>query len=147
MPSLQRIVRVIAVVFACVGATAFSSSGQDRTPTQTVEIPAGATALEGVPTVRIDAAETGATRRVLDAAEAASQRLKVKVLDGKLYWASRGNRLLQLDTSGEFTYLASEPGQYIRLRAINDRIEYVEHVDQAAKSVTWWGELRIIIGN
>jgi hypothetical protein len=29
---------------------------------------------------------------------------------------------------------------------LNDRVSYVEHVDLASGSVTWWGELRIVIG-
>ena len=48
-------------------------------------------------------------------------------------------------TSGEFTYLTAEPGQDVRLRKVDDKIEYVEHVDKAWESVTWWGELRVVL--
>lgn len=133
----------IGLMVACLGVISY---GQEATQTQQVEIPANATALEGVPAVRLDATETDATRRVLGAAEAVKDRLTVSVVDGKLYWKNRGNRALRLDTSGAFTYLSSEPGTYIRLTRVNDTIEYVEHVDLGDHSVTWWGELRIVIG-
>ena len=123
-----------------------SSAGQDVPRPQHVEIPAGATSLEGIPTERIDSAEGNTTRRVLDAAEAARDRLTVKVIDGQFYWTTRGNRPLRLNLSREFTYLSSEPGQYIRLTRLNDKISYVEHVDLTSGSVTWFGELRIVIG-
>jgi hypothetical protein len=70
----------------------------------------------------------------------------IRIVDGQYYWASRDNRPLRLQSSGEFTYLSSEPGQYIRFTRMNDRISYVEHVDLAHGSVTWWGELRIVVG-
>ena len=113
---------------------------------QRVEIPAGATVLEGVPTVRIDSAEGTTTRRVPDVAEAAKARLTVSVVDGQFFGTTRGNRLLRLNSSGEFTYLSSEPGQYIRFTRLNDKISYVEHVDLTSGSVTWFGELRIVVG-
>ena len=53
---------------------------------------------------------------------------------------------LRLSSSGVFTYLSSEPGQYIRLTRLNDKISYIEHVDLGLGSVTWWGELRIAVG-
>jgi hypothetical protein len=68
------------------------------------------------------------------------------LIDGQFYWTTRGNRLLHLNSSGEFTYLSSEPGQYIRFTRLNDKISYVEHVDLALGSVTWFGELRIVVG-
>lgn len=46
-------------------------------------IPATATTLEGVPTVRIDSAEAGTTRRVLSAPEAARSRLTISLVDGR----------------------------------------------------------------
>jgi hypothetical protein len=102
--------------------------------------------LEGIPTVRIDSAEGSTTRQVLDAAEAAKARLTVRVVDGRFHWTTRDNRLLRLNSSGEFTYLSSEPGQYIRFTRLRDKISYVEHVDLTSGSVTWFGELRIVVG-
>jgi hypothetical protein len=67
------------------------------------------------------------------------------VIGGQLYWATRDNRLLRVNSSGEFTYLTSDPGQYIRLTLLDDRISYAEHVDLTSGSVTWFGELRIIV--
>ncbi len=124
------------------------SSGprQQPPPPRPIEIPSGVTSLEGIPSVRIDATAAAATRQVLDAAEAAKARLTVKVVDGQFYWATRGNRLLRLDPSGPFTYLSSEPGQYIRLTRLDDKISYAEHVDLSSSSVTWFGELRVVVG-
>ena len=111
------------------------------------QIPQHATALEGIPSVRIDASEDQATRRELGAAEAAANLLKIRIVDGKYYWASHGNKPLAVSTAGEFTYLTStEPGRYVRLRRLNDRLTYVEHVDMASGSVTYWGELRVVLG-
>jgi hypothetical protein len=40
----------------------------------------------------------------------AKDRLQVTIADGQFYWTSRGNRSLQLWSTGEFTDLSSEPG-------------------------------------
>jgi hypothetical protein len=111
-------------------------------------IPAGATALEGVPEVRVDATPERVERHQLEGAEAAAERLKVAIVDGQYFWTSRGNRPMTLSATGDFTYLSSssEPGRYVRLRRVNDRIFYVEHVDMDPRSVTYWGELRIVLG-
>jgi hypothetical protein len=52
-----------------------------------------------------------------------------------------------MNASEEFTYLSSDPGQYVRIARVNDRITYVEHVDTALGSITWWGELKIVLGS
>jgi hypothetical protein len=138
----QRIDRAVAVAVAMT-LLAFGVAAQEPPAPRPVEIPTTATVLEGTPTVRIDSVEGATTRHLLDKAEAVKSRLRVSVIDGQYYWTSRENRLLRLNASGAFTYLSSEPGQYIRLTRVNDRISYVEHVDMALGSVTWWGELRI----
>ena len=121
--------------------------GQSEAPPAAVRIPPNAIALEGIPTVRVDSAQTGTTRHVLNAAESVKSRLLVKIIDGQYYWTSRGNRHLRLDAFGPFTYLSSEPGSYVKLTRIHDKVAYVEHVDMPVGSVTWWGELQIIVGN
>jgi hypothetical protein len=146
MSPSQQVIWTMGALLACVSLTVRHTVAQETPRPQPVEIPASATSLEGIPTVRIDSAEGGTRRRVLDPAEAAKARLTVRVVDGQFYWTSRGNRLLHLNSSGEFTYLSSEPGQYIRLTRLNDRISYVEHVDITSGTVTWFGELRIVIG-
>ena len=133
----------VGMAVLCVGLAARGAVSQESLPPKGVEIPSTATVLEGMPTVRIDSAEGTTTRRLLDQTEAAKSRLKVSVIDGQYYWTSRENRLLRLNTSGAFTYLSSEPGRYIRFTRVDNRIAYVEHVDVALGSVTWWGELRI----
>ncbi len=146
----------MAVATALFCLMASSSFGQAQP--KRVEIPAGATALEGLPTVRIDSTQGRTARLVLGAAEAKNERLLIRVVDGKFYWTSRGDRPLQLTSSGEFTYFSSEPGSYIRLTRVDDKVTYVEHMDAALLSsttrpallpfgtVTWWGELKIVLG-
>lgn len=53
-------------------------------------------------------------------------------------------RPLLVTASGEFVYLSSrEPGKYVRVRRLDDRFTYLEHVDMPFGSVTFWGELRV----
>lgn len=112
-----------------------------------VQLPKDAIGLEGVPTVRIDATEQRVTRRALRSTEGAHDRLRITIQDGRYFWASRGNVPLTMMTSGDYTYLSSaEPGKYVRFHRINDRLMYVEHVDMPIGSVTYWGELRVLLG-
>jgi hypothetical protein len=134
-----------AVVWLALGAAGVA--GQTAPDSGGVLFPKNATAIEGVPSVRVDASPEGATRRQLDSAEAARQSLKIDIVNGEYVWSSRERRPLTLTSSGEFTYLTStEPGRYIRVRRVNDRLSYVEHVDMGPRSVTYWGELRIVLG-
>jgi hypothetical protein len=111
-------------------------------------VPPNATALEGTPDVRIETTSDAATRRQLDSTDAAANRLRIQVRDGAFYWSSRDNSRLALTTAGDFTYLSSAtPGRYVRIRRVNDRLTYVEHLDTTFGSVTYWGELRVVIGN
>jgi hypothetical protein len=144
----RHIVWRIVVVGACVGLGAFGAVAQEQEQPQpqNIDIPADAKVLEGIPTVRIDSREGKTTRRVLGKEEASKNPLTVNIVNGQFFWASRENRRLQLSSTGEFTYLSSEPGKYIRIRRLNDRISYVEHVDMPFGQVTWWGELRIVSG-
>jgi hypothetical protein len=137
-------VRTIALL-AGLALLNLSAAGLAQTTGAPPVIPENATALEGQPTVRVDATKEGATRRELDKAEAARQSLKVSVAKGRYYWTSRDNRPLTLTTSGEFIYLSTDPGRYVRIRKINDRFSYVEHVDTEFGSVTFWGELRVVL--
>jgi hypothetical protein len=155
-PRSLRRTAVIGVGAACLCLAASRSFGQ--TAPQRLEIPPAATLLEGLPSVRVDSAAGRTTRQVLTADMARRDRLLIRVVDGKFLWASRDNRLLQLTSSGEFSYFASAPGSYIRLTRINDKISYVEHLDTALTSptpgsrilpfgtVTWWGEMKIVVG-
>jgi hypothetical protein len=122
---------------------------QSPEPRQVVRLPANATALEGVPQVRIDATKDHVIRRELDAAEAAKSRLTVRIVDGRFYWGDRTGSPLNVTTSGMFTYLSStKPGRYIRIQQLNDRLSYVEHVDMDDMdygTVTFWGELRVVL--
>jgi hypothetical protein len=113
---------------------------------QLLEIPREAIALEGIPTVRIDSTEEGTTRQVLGPADAAANQLRIRVIDGTFYWASRDDQLLRLERSDEFTYLTSEPGKYIKVTRMGDRLSYVEHLEtKPFGSITWWGELRVVL--
>ena len=144
----MRFPQQMVAMICLAGCLAFGSAGaaqQTQTTGEKTVIPPNASALEGVPAVRLDAKKDGALRRALDGDEAAKQALKVRVVDGKYFWATRENVPLTLTTAGEFTYLTAEPGQYIRLRKVNNKIEYVEHVDKEWESVTWWGEMRVVL--
>lgn len=134
------------MVAVSIGPAVRAAVVQQPAPSQPVAIPADATALEGIPTVRVDSTREGTTRLVLGDAEAAKNRLAIRVVDGQFYWSSRENRPLRVQSTGEFTYLSAEPGKYVRLTKLNDKISYVEHLDTAFGSVTWWGELRVVVG-
>ena len=111
-----------------------------------VEIPATATALEGRPSVLVSSEEGKTEKRTLGSREAGENRLLVTIVDGKYYWASRGNRPLQIHESGAFTYLSDGPGAYIKLTRIGQRIVYMEHANLFLSTLTYWGELKIITG-
>jgi hypothetical protein len=47
-----------------------------------------------------------------------------------------------------YTHLSStEPGTYVRFTERGNRLLYVEHLDMPFGSVTFWGELRIVLEN
>jgi hypothetical protein len=122
----------------------WSAGAQDARP---IVLPPNATALEGLPTLRVETTPEATTRRQLDSEEAAASRLSIRIKDGGFYWSSRDDRRLTMTASGEFTYLSStEPGRYVRIRRLNDRLTYVEHLDTRLGTVTYWGELRIVVG-
>ncbi len=111
-------------------------------------IPPGATILEGIPSVRVDLTPHAVTRRVLGTREAAENRLEIRVRNGQFFWASRGDELLHVDIEGAYTYLSSKPGHYIKFTKVKDKITYVEHLenrDFGSGSVTYWGELSIVL--
>jgi hypothetical protein len=137
--------RTGAAVLTLLLAVACSAGAQGTRP---IDIPPNATALEGLPTVRIETTQEATTRRQLDSAEAAASRLRIQIKDGSFYWSSRDDRRLTLTAAGEFTYLSStEPGRYVRIRRLNDRLTYVEHLDTTVGTVTYWGELRVVVGH
>jgi hypothetical protein len=120
---------------------------QAQAPATVADIPRGAIALEGRPQVSVDVTKDGAQRKELDPADASKHRLRIRVVDGRFYWGTRDDRPLTVSSSGDFVYLSSaEPGRYVRFRRVNDALAYVEHVDTAFGSVTYWGELRIVLG-
>ena len=132
---------VFVLVLAGMGSNAWAQAAQP----QRVDVPQAAT-LEGVPTVRVDTTPSGASRRLLDAMEREQSRLTVQKVNGAYVWTSRDNKMLTLFNEGPFTYLSAAPGQYIRFTQVNDRITYVEHIDSPIGSVTWFGELRVVLG-
>ena len=128
-------------------ATLGSGIQAQDSPKGSIGLPQEATALEGLPRIRVDTTPDSATRRELDPAEAARSRLAIRIADGRFYWSSRDDRPLARSTAGEFVYLSTtEPGKYVRIRRVNDRLTYVEHVDTEFGSVTYWGELRVVLG-
>jgi hypothetical protein len=138
--------RLAAAVFV-TAAMAQPVTNRAQAPGGAIGLPSNTTSLEGTPTVRLDATRDAATRHKLDSAESEGQRLEIRLEGHQFVWSSRGDRPLTLTTSGDYTYLLSDqPGQYIRIRRLNDRFTYVEHLDMDGGSVTYWGELRIVVG-
>jgi len=141
-----RATAMITAAVVCLGLTARGADARQAQQPEEVTIPEAATTLEGVPTVRVDSTEQGTTRVVLRPEEAQKSRLTISRVDGQYRWTSRDNKPLEVYTSGAFTYLSSDPGHYIRFTRLNDRISYVEHVDSPLGSVTYWGELKVVLG-
>jgi hypothetical protein len=135
---------VAAAVLVALALAANAAFSQAASPQGAVNIPVNAIALEGIPQIRIDLTQHGATRHELDPSQAAKERLSIKIVNGRLYRAGTDTHPLVVTSSPEFTYLSStDPGRYVRLRRLDDRITYVEHVDMPFGSVTYWGEVRI----
>ena len=144
MTLLRWSIAVTCALLITIGSGLARVHAQGTSEPQRVQLPAGAAILAGIPTVRVGTSQEGATRQVLTPAEAKQHPLTITKIGRQYYWTSRENKLLQLNSSGPYTYLSSEPGSYIRFTRINDRIDYVEHLDSPIGSVTWWGELRIV---
>lgn len=124
-----------------------SVNGQSGPASPPVVIPADATAMKGSPTVRVETTADATRRQTLTGKDANQHGLRITVNGGRYFWTSRQNEELTLRTAGDFTYLTTaNPGQYVRLRRINDRLTYVEHVEMDSRSVTYFGELRIVLG-
>jgi hypothetical protein len=140
----RRFGRTGAAVLALLLPLTCFAGAQEARP---IVFPSNATALEGLPTVRVETTPEATTRRQLDSEEAAASRLRIQIKDGGFYWSSRDDRRLTLTPAGEFMYLSStEPGRYVRIRRLNDRLTYVEHLDTTFGTVTYWGELRVVVG-
>jgi hypothetical protein len=143
MPARHRRQAVLTLIVLLV--TGGAGDARQAAPANPV-IPADAVALEGVPQIRIELTRDGADRRELDAAEAARARLSIRKAGDRFYWAAGTDTPLRVYSAGAFTYLSSsEPGRYVRFRTVGDRLEYVEHLDTGFASVTYWGELRVVL--
>lgn len=130
----------------CLAALFFCYAFAGLTTVASGQVPAGAVALEGLPASRVETTPAGTTHQPLTAAEAWRRQLRIRIDDGRYHWASRRDQPLTLAVSGEFTYLMSnEPGHYVRIRRLNDRLTYVEHLETPLGSVTYWGELKIVL--
>ena len=143
----RSMTRRLAAAALVTVAMAHAVTNRAQAPSGAVGLPADATSLQGFPAVRLDATKDAATRHVLSSTESQGQRLAIRVDGHQFFWSSRPDRPLTLRTSGEYTYLLSdEPGQYIQIRMFNDRFTYVEHLDIDGGTVTYWGELRVVVG-
>jgi hypothetical protein len=141
----NRIARIVGLLTAPVlAATVVLTQATASEPD--VVFPVKAAVLEGVPHVRIDTTRDRVSRRELDATESAKSRLIITIRDGQFFQGDRFGRPLTVTTAGGFTYLSStRPGRYIRVQRLNDTLDYIEHVDMASGSVTYWGELRVVL--
>ena len=149
MTTMLRMMR--AALF--IGALILLVPGSSRTVVAQngappVVIPPNATELDGVPDVKVETTQSDTKRSTLDAAERTRNRLRINVgADGRLHWTSRDDVVMTMSSAGDYLYLSTaEPGRYVRIRQLNDKLTYVEHVDNGSGSVTFWGELRIVVG-
>ena len=143
-PFLRSISASFGLCLFTVGVGFPLAAGAQSAPD--LRLPPAAVALQGVPDVQIETTREGATRRQLDAAAAEKHPLNIRLADGRFYRAGEREPLV-VSAAGAFTYLLSrEPGHYVRIRRVNDKLEYVEHLDTAIGSVTYWGELRVVLG-
>ena len=133
-----------AIVLGFSGLTVAAAQGTGAPAP--LDIPKTATALEGIPSVRVDLSEAASQRRVLGKDEAAKNKMGIQVKNGQFFWASQGGEPLALNRKGEFTFLSATPGNYITLRKVNDRLTYVEHLDNKGQYITYFGELRVVVG-
>lgn len=140
--------RLIQLLGPAVAVLWIAGSGSTQSPQSPDPlIPANATALVGTPRVRVDATQDEVRRRELTADEAAKSRFTIAIVDGRYYWGSPTGVPLTVGSAGGYTYLSSrEPGRYVKFRRLNETLTYVEHIDMAPGTVTYWGELRIVLG-
>ena len=138
---------VVTAALACLSLGAGVAAGQNAGTELALQLPPDASSLEGEPTVRVEANSTAVNRRRLNPREAEANRLKIRFDAERASWTGRDGEALTVANAGEFTYrTTSQPGRYIRIRRLNDRWSYVEHLDAPGGSVTYWGELRIVLG-
>ena len=137
--------RCSAVAIVLGVLTALPSAAQSTQPT--LDLPAATVRLDGLPRIELETTERAASRRLLAPDAVQAQRLVIRVEQNRYFWGA-DRRPLTVQQSGEFIYLSSssEPGKYIRVQKINDRLSYVAHLDQGRRSVTYWGEFRVVLG-
>ncbi len=143
MKKTHRLGATLAAI--AIGAGWLPVAAAQGTP-GTFEVPKTATTLEGIPSVRVDLSAEASQRRVLGKDEAAKNKLNIKVKNGQFFWASQGGEPLALNRKGEFTFLSATPGNYITVRKVKDRITYVEHLENKGQYITYFGELRVVVG-
>ena len=146
MSGPHRAVKLQWCLSACALLLCFAASTHSQDLPDSVVIPRAATALDGIPTVLISSDGDTTEKQSLSGAEATKNRLLITVVNGQFYWASRGNRPLQLLGSGAFTYLYEGPGAYIKFTKLGNKIVYMEHANISLSTLTYWGELKIITG-
>jgi hypothetical protein len=110
------------------------------------------TVFDAVPTSRVLANAETSQRDLLSPAKQHEYRLIITKVDGKYYWATRGNTLLNYTKSGIFRlFIDPQGGGYIEvsdsqtqsesLRAGGARFKYKEHLRSGTFGVrTYFGE-------
>lgn len=138
--------RIFPILFAIISILPLSAIAQITT--EPVQIPRDATALMGIPDVRVDSSDTEDQRTLLTPEEAKKSMLLVSKVGDTYYWTSRENRQLEIRESGIFTYLylPGLPGSYVKFVRAGDKILYMEHVTILLSTITYWGELEIVTG-
>src|SRR5262245_51583178 len=139
--------RAILAVFGTtllLGSGAFSQEDPSRP-----SVPARAIRFDGAPPVNVESRRDPGMRRALIGPQekplSDPQEKKVGLFVGS-------KRRLPAYEPGAYTHLRGMPGQYIRIKPLNETLSYVERVDTYGErvdapsgSVTWYGELRMVV--
>jgi len=106
--------------------------------------------LDAKPTVKVESAEGGTARVVLDESARTEYRLTIVQKGQRYFWSSREDRELLHHPSGAFHYFIAPSGAgYIKvfdshtlpssLRDAGPRFRYMEHLTHWLGTVTYWG--------
>lgn len=133
---------VIALVVAAIASLMLSAHAQSQSRT----------VFAGVPSVKVSESGTERLPETIRRDNAVNLRCVVSEIDGKYYWATRGNKEMVRHASGAFvTYVAIDGSGYVRIvdpsakgaaslmSPTEAKFDYVEHLLVGLRSVTYYG--------
>ena len=102
------------------------------------------TAIVGTPKSQVISNGEATSRKVLSKEEAKNVSLQIVQVDGKFFWASRGNIELRHHVAGAFDYFDTSDGAgYIKVFRMDGKALYMEHVHMWLGTYTYWGEMEV----